>query len=65
MTKVLAIPALLLVLTAISAMVIDDATLLIPFVRSKVDASGNIQDRQLSDELKKIVENLSFAARKK
>jgi NAD(P)H-dependent FMN reductase len=57
--------ALLLVLTAISAWVIDDATLLIPFVRSKLDAFGNIKDQQLTNELKKVVENLSFAARKK
>lgn len=57
--------ALLLVLTAISAKIIDDATLLIPFVRSKLDASGNIKDHDLTNELKKVVENLSSAARKK
>jgi NAD(P)H-dependent FMN reductase len=57
--------ALLLVLTAISAKIVDDATLLIPYVRSKLDASGNIKDHQLLNELRKVIENLSFAAQKK
>jgi len=44
--------ALLLILTAISANVIDDASLLISFVRSKLDSEGNIKDPLLSENLK-------------
>lgn len=47
--------ALLLILGAISAKVVPDATLLISFVRSKLDPSGNINDRSLSEALKKIL----------
>ena len=43
--------ALILVLTAISSKLIHDATLLISFVRAKLDANGNIKDTALADQL--------------
>jgi NAD(P)H-dependent FMN reductase len=57
--------ALILVLTAIAAKVIDDATLLIPFVRTKFDASGNVTDQQLIKGLQRIVNNLLLGVKKK
>jgi len=47
--------ALLLTLGALSAKVIDDATLLIPFIRSKVDADGNITDRETEKALHRVM----------
>lgn len=46
--------ALLLILSALSANVLADATLLIPFIRSKMDNEGNIMDN-------KTIENLRLA----
>jgi len=51
--------ALLLVLTAISAKVVDDATLLIPFVRAKLDRSGNVKDNSLLEQLARVAHALS------
>ena len=50
--------ALILVLTAISSRLIHDATLLISFVRAKLDATGNIKDKELADHLKQALDNL-------
>jgi chromate reductase len=49
--------ALLLILGALSANILDDATLLIPFIRSKMDGEGNITDEKTKNDLK-----TSFAA---
>ncbi|WP_426588477.1 NADPH-dependent FMN reductase [Mucilaginibacter sp. R-33] len=47
--------ALLLTLGALSAKVIDGATLLIPFIRSKMDADGNITDQETEKVLRDVV----------
>jgi NAD(P)H-dependent FMN reductase len=47
--------ALLLTLGALSAQVIDEATLLIPFIRSKMDAEGNIIDAETESALRKVM----------
>jgi len=49
--------ALLLILGALSANVLEDAILLIPFIRSKMDGQGNITDEATQNDLK-----TSFAA---
>jgi chromate reductase, NAD(P)H dehydrogenase (quinone) len=54
--------ALMLVMAAISAKVINDATLLISFVRSKLDAEGKIKDPSLAGDLNRLVANLVRAA---
>ena len=54
--------ALLLVLMAISASVVEDATLLIPFVRSKLDKTGNVKDNSLLEQLRLLVRNLENAS---
>ena len=46
--------ALLLILTALNAKVLKDATLLIPFIRSKIDLQGNISDTATAESLKKV-----------
>ena len=51
--------ALLLILTAISALVVPEGTLLIPFVRSKLEASGNISDPKVVDDIKRVLLALS------
>ena len=51
--------ALILVLTAISSRLIHDATVLIPFVRSKLDSSGNIKDKELANHLKQALHSLA------
>ena len=56
--------ALLLVLTAISATVIDGATLLIPFVRAKLDKTGHVKDNSLLEQLAQVVQNLAKASLK-
>jgi len=53
--------AMLVVLTAISARVIDDASLLIPFVRAKLDRSGNLKDKSLLEQLTKVAQALANA----
>jgi len=55
--------AMILVLTAISSNLILDATLLISFVRAKLDANGNIKDQALADQLKQAVDNLVKSVR--
>lgn len=54
---------LLRTLGALSANIIEDATLLIPFIRSKIDANGVITDEAtraaLEDVLQKIVKQLN------
>jgi len=48
--------SLLLTLSALSAKVIDGATLLIPFIRSKIDAGGNITDQETEKALRNVME---------
>lgn len=48
--------ALLLILTALSAKVIDEASLLISFVRSKLDDVGQINDPILSEKLQRAID---------
>ncbi|QEM10136.1 NADPH-dependent FMN reductase [Mucilaginibacter rubeus] len=48
--------ALLLTLGALSAKVIDGAILLIPFIRSKIDASGNITDLETENALRNVMD---------
>jgi len=46
--------ALLLTLGALSANVVDGAALLIPFIRAKMDADGNLVDEETMESLKRI-----------
>ena len=46
-------PSLLRTLSALSANVIEDACLLAPFIRSKMDSEGNVTDEQLRKALEK------------
>ncbi|WEA02259.1 NADPH-dependent FMN reductase [Mucilaginibacter sp. SJ] len=48
--------ALLLTLRALSAKVTAGATLLIPFIRSKIDVNGNITDEQTEGALRDVME---------
>lgn len=50
--------AMLLVLGAMSARVVNEACMVISFVRSKIDPSGNIKDDALRDGLSQIVGKL-------
>lgn len=50
--------ALLLIVGALSANVLKDATLLIPFIRSKMDGEGNIIDDETAESLKRLFDNL-------
>lgn len=50
--------ALLLVLTAISARVIQDATLLVPHIRAKLDDTGRIIDTTLETELRRVLSGI-------
>lgn len=50
--------ALLLILTALSAKVVDDGTLLISFVRSKLDTNGNVVDPATLAGLQKVMKAL-------
>ncbi len=50
--------ALLLTLTAISSKIIGEACVLISFVRSKLDAAGNLKDASVSNDLKKALSAL-------
>lgn len=56
--------ALLLVLTAISAKVIEKSTLLISFVRAKLDSHGNVKDAEVSQSLKKVIDALVSSIRR-
>lgn len=57
--------ALLLVLSAISAKVIDESTMLISFVRAKLNADGNVKDNELLIKLKQVVPALVLGLTKK
>ena len=48
--------SLLLTLTALSARVVEDATLLIPYVRSKMDASNEVTDDATIQAIKNIMD---------
>ena len=50
--------ALLKVLGAIDCLVIDGGTLLIPYIRSKMDSDGNITDKDAASNLKNLTDNL-------
>lgn len=51
-------PSLLLTLGALSAKIIDDANLLIPFIRSKMAADGSITDAETKDSLTRAFNSL-------
>ena len=57
--------AMKLVLTAISARLIEDASMVISFVRSKLDPAGKIKDEALANSLKKAIQILSVSATEK
>jgi len=44
-------PSLLRTLGALSANVVEDACLLVPFIRSKMDSEGNVADKALKEAL--------------
>jgi len=46
--------ALLLILGALNADIVRDATLLIPFIRAKMDKDGNITDNATAESLKAV-----------
>lgn len=50
--------ALLLILGALSANVLEDATLLIPFIRSKMDGEGNMKDIDTKEVLLSVLDVL-------
>ncbi|MCR8556883.1 NAD(P)H-dependent oxidoreductase [Mucilaginibacter sp. BJC16-A38] len=50
--------ALIKILGAIDADLQKDATLLIPFIRSKMDDKGNISDEETAEKIKHIFEGL-------
>lgn len=50
--------AMLLILTAISSKIIDEATLLIPFVKSVLDVDGKIKDDAISAKLNDVINTL-------
>jgi chromate reductase len=54
--------AMLLVLTAIAAKVIDESTLLIPFVKAKLDRNGTVKDNSLLVQLTTVVQALVKAS---
>ncbi len=57
--------ALLLVMTAISAAIIDDASILISSVRARLDSDGKIKDKELQMKLRGIVPSLIHAIERK
>lgn len=50
--------AMMLVLTAMGARIIEDSSMIISFVRSKLDSAGKIKDEELANTLRRAVENL-------
>lgn len=50
--------SLLLTLGALSANVIDEATLLIPFIRAKMDTEGNVTDQPTKQSLENVFNKL-------
>lgn len=57
--------AMLLVLTAISARIIDESTLVIPSVRARLDTHGNIRQKELEERLKAAVHHLVNVVQKR
>jgi hypothetical protein len=55
--------ALLMILGAISAKVVDDAVLLISFIRAKIDKNGNVKDLDMLANVQKVIDALILAAR--
>jgi chromate reductase len=53
--------ALIKILGAIDANLLKEATLLIPFVRSKMDGEGNITDEETAEKLRSVFEVLMEA----
>lgn len=51
--------ALLLTLGALTANIIKDGILLIPFIRAKMDSEGNITDEETDTVIKKLVDRLT------
>jgi chromate reductase len=51
-------PSLLTTLGALSANVVEGAALLIPFIRAKMDAAGNITDEQVEKDIRFVLGNL-------
>ncbi|SDD48541.1 NAD(P)H-dependent FMN reductase [Mucilaginibacter pineti] len=51
-------PSLLLTLGALSANLVEGASLLIPFIRAKMDIEGNITDDDTIKSLKSVINNL-------
>jgi chromate reductase len=49
--------SLLLTLSAISAKVAEDATLLIPFIRSKLNDKGEVKDIETLNAIKKVIDS--------
>ncbi|MDN5287266.1 MAG: azr 2 [Mucilaginibacter sp.] len=50
--------SLLITLGALSANIVDGATLLVPFIRSKMDGDENITHQETRDSLKILLRNL-------
>jgi chromate reductase len=50
--------SLLLTLSAISAKLSEETSLLIPFIRSKIDAEGNIKDQETAKALQTVLHAL-------
>ena len=57
--------ALILVLTAISAKIVDEASLLVSSVRARLDSDGKIRDRDLEMKLRNVLPRLVGAASKR
>jgi chromate reductase, NAD(P)H dehydrogenase (quinone) len=53
--------AMKLILTAINSKLLEEATLLIPFIRSKFDAAGELKDQALESDLRRVVDILLAA----
>jgi chromate reductase, NAD(P)H dehydrogenase (quinone) len=53
--------ALLLVLQALSSNVVEEATLLISFVRSKLNVDGSLKDQKVAADLKNVVTHLALS----
>lgn len=51
--------SLLLTLGALSANIVEDACLLVPFIRSKMDGDGNVADEGLKEDLRRSLEKMS------
>jgi len=47
-----------LTLTALSAIIVEDAQLIVPLVRTKLDADGHVHDPSLTEALKVVIDAL-------